>query len=1144
VAKGQLRTVLSHIRRVLGAHAAGGLTDQQLLESFSVQRDDAAFAALVQRHGGLVWGVCWRALHHTQDAEDVFQATFLVLARKAGSVRWQNSVGNWLYEVAYRLATKAKAKAALRRVHELRAAEMPRAEPVSEATWRELCSVLDEELRRLPMRFRTPLLLCYLQGRTRDQAAQELGCSLRTLDRRLERGRELLRIRLTRRGVTLSAALLATGLSPSTTTAAVPALLAAPTVKAATAFAAKSTTASGLVSAGVAALAEGGLKAMLVTKLKVVGTLVLVLGVLVTGAGLLSNKAGFGQLLAEIPRDEPKTAARTVEAAKPEAERALRVDRYGDPLPEGAIARVGTNRLRTHNSVAVIAFSQDGRRLAYGSENGQVHVCEAADGKPLLDVRPDNTIHPITELAFSPDGRILAASGYWSQVIWLIDVASQKIQHTIPNAAVDQGRWARAWQGQAFSFSPDSRTLIVGGKDGALHLWDIVTNTEQAVLSEEKKLITSLTLTADGRTALTAHYGGGVHLWDVTNRKHLRKLAATAEHPHFTAVAPDGKTVALAMASTELELWDLNGGRLHQMRSAAPLAGLGFTPDGASLLVADGNGSIAAWDVRTGKSQNVLTCEGVSQREPDARMGPKPSAWFRPDAKGVAWAINGTVRPWDLATRQETPRLDWYRQGIGWAGFSADGRLLRAGGQTGELGVWDAATGQAHVPPRKTDLSPDPRFLGLHCTPALDRGMVVVVTPYFNIGTNPNPREGRIYLWDPAGDAGPTPLREQVAPVRYAALTPDNRFIVATEASGQIRVYDAATGKPARSFEGRKYEYRLTFSPDGTLLATTGSDGAIRLYDFATGRVLRQMNGLSPVNCVAVAPDGRSLASGHITPPKGPPAEPGDMIYLWDSASGRELRRIPTGHHYVRALSFSPDGRLIASCGSDRIVHLWEASSGQERRRYEGHRSWVESVDFVPDGLRLASASSDGTALVWQVFDPAPRERSAADLDALWTDLAKDGITAHRAMAALIAAEGTAAVLSKRVKPAVKPSPDQLRLWLADLSSPAFKTREAAHREIARTGELVEPALRRALETAADKEVQRRLTDLLDRIPRPETRPEQLRDLRAVEVIEHLESAEARRLLEELTKGAPEARLTREAKAALERLARRPAAMP
>ena len=334
------------------------------------------------------------------------------------------------------------------------------------------------------------------------------------------------------------------------------------------------------------------------------------------------------------------------------------------------------------------------------------------------------------------------------------------------------------------------------------------------------------------------------------------------------------------------------------------------------------------------------------------------------------------------------------------------------------------------------------------------------------------------------------------------------------------------------------------FSPDGALLATRTLDATIRLYDFATGQVLRKLKALPPAYCLAIAPDGRSLASSHASLlPKTPgePAQPGDMICLWDTATGRKLRRIPTGHHQVSALSFSPDGRLIASCGSDGLVRLWEASSGQERRRYEGHRSrWVQSVDFAPDGGCLVSASHDGTAVVWQVFDPAPAKRSQADLDALWRHLAKDGITAHQAIAALIAAKDTVTLLSVRVKPAIKPSDEQLKAWLADLASPAFKTREAAQREIGRAGELVEPALRRALKSVTDPEVQRRLSDLLDRISRPETRPDELRDLRAVEVLEHIDSADARRLLGELAKGAPEARLTQEAKAALARLSKRP----
>src|SRR5207245_9923578 len=152
-------------------------------------------------------------------------------------------------------------------------------------------------------------------------------------------------------------------------------------------------------------------------------------------------------------------------------------------------------------------------------------------------------------------------------------------------------------------------------------------------------------LTADGQTALTAHYGGALHLWDVMNRKHLRKLAVTAKHPHWTALAPDGKTIALATGATELELWDPDGSRRHQVRTAAAVAGLGFTSDGALLLVADESGIVAAWDTRTGKKQKSLTCGDISLSETSDRLGTKPSAWFRLDGRIMAWADSGTIRP-------------------------------------------------------------------------------------------------------------------------------------------------------------------------------------------------------------------------------------------------------------------------------------------------------------------------------------------------------------------------------------------------------------------------------------------------------------------------------------------------------------------
>src|SRR5262249_54455435 len=155
---------------------------------------------------------------------------------------------------------------------------------------------------------------------------------------------------------------------------------------------------------------------------------------------------------------------------------------------------------------------------------GLIHVCEAADGKPLLDLQIDKVnFNPVTELAFSPDGRTLAVGGYWYESLWLIDLAMRKVRHTIPNTAPGQNLWGREWQGPGFTFTPDGRTLIVGGKEGALHLWDPVSGTEQAALRETTEPVLSLALTTNGQTALTAHRDGALHLWDLASRKHLRK---------------------------------------------------------------------------------------------------------------------------------------------------------------------------------------------------------------------------------------------------------------------------------------------------------------------------------------------------------------------------------------------------------------------------------------------------------------------------------------------------------------------------------------------------------------------------------------------------------------------------------------------
>jgi RNA polymerase sigma factor (sigma-70 family) len=274
---------LQRLRKAMAAETLASHSDRELIERFLADRDGASFHALLRRHGPMVLRVCRRALSDEQDVEDAFQATFLVLARQARAIRKREALASWLHGVAYRVALDARKANIRRRKHEAQAAvPAGSASLTDEVGWKELRGVLDEELVRLPERLRAPLVLCYLEGLTQDEAAARLGQSKSTFRRNLERGRELLGARLTRRGVTLSAALFAPLVSECTAPAAVPQALAASTTGAAVALAAgKPVTA--LASPRALALARRLAQPALSAKVKAVGV--------VLGAALL---AGFG----------------------------------------------------------------------------------------------------------------------------------------------------------------------------------------------------------------------------------------------------------------------------------------------------------------------------------------------------------------------------------------------------------------------------------------------------------------------------------------------------------------------------------------------------------------------------------------------------------------------------------------------------------------------------------------------------------------------------------------------------------------------------------------------------------------------------------------------------------------------------------
>jgi RNA polymerase sigma factor (sigma-70 family) len=281
----QTPALLQFIRR-LATVEDSDLTDRELLRRFVQLQDAEAFEMLVGRHAALVHGVCRRVLRHEQDAEDAFQATFLVLAKKARAVRWRDSAGAWLYEVAHRLSFKARAAAVRRRAREGRVAGPPDAAPAAaEATWRETQAILEQELRRMPEKYRAPVLLCCLEGATRDEAARQLGWSLRTVKRRLEEGRALLRERLARRGVPLAAALVGVTVGRGAAEAAPTPSLILATARAGASRTLGQATMSG-ISAQVYPLAKGMVRTMWWTQVKWTTAALVITALL--GAGALA----------------------------------------------------------------------------------------------------------------------------------------------------------------------------------------------------------------------------------------------------------------------------------------------------------------------------------------------------------------------------------------------------------------------------------------------------------------------------------------------------------------------------------------------------------------------------------------------------------------------------------------------------------------------------------------------------------------------------------------------------------------------------------------------------------------------------------------------------------------------------------------
>jgi RNA polymerase sigma factor (sigma-70 family) len=550
------------------------MTDGQLLECFLARRDEAAFAALVRRHGPMVLGVCRRVLCDAHDAEDAFQVTFLVLVRKAASLRQRELVGNWLYGTAYRAALETRAGNAARQARERQVRQMPEPQAADETdVWHDLRPLLDQELNHLPDKYRVPIVLCDLEGRKRKDIARQLRIPEGTLSSRLATARTMLARRLARHRLAVSGATLALALSELPATG-VPSALVVSTIHAA--------TNTGAIAARVSAMTEGVLKTMLLNRLKTLTAGLLSAAVILVSVALTYHAAG-----------EPPPAK--------EAEA---------PRPSKAEDKVGEVRCFEGHAGGItrVAFSPDGRLGASSSMSNTVRVWELATGKLVLVLEGHSD--RVDCVTFSPDGkRLLSCS--WDGTTRLWDAQT--------------GKQLSSWDSQGnpglhvsnVIFFKDGKQFLWNAADHeALQIWDADKGQKVKEFGEHPDHVVAVALSPDGKFALEGNWDSKLRLWDIESGKELRQLEGHTGAVYCVAISPDGKQ-ALSVSNMDkfVILWDLESGkelRRFEGHTESPLDFVAFSPDGRRALSVSCDKTMRLWDVATGKELHCF--QGHTER--------------------------------------------------------------------------------------------------------------------------------------------------------------------------------------------------------------------------------------------------------------------------------------------------------------------------------------------------------------------------------------------------------------------------------------------------------------------------------------------------------------------------------------------------
>jgi WD40 repeat protein len=820
--------------------------------------------------------------------------------------------------------------------------------------------------------------------------------------------------------------------------------------------------------------------------------------------------------------------------------RRARTDNYGDPLPPGALARLGTVRLRHPGTIIAVTYSPDGKLLASGGWDKVVRLWDSKTGKQVRTLSGLRGT-AVRSLSFSPDGKILAA-GVWDDVVRIWDVASGRQVRQLGKKTEDL-----CW----LAFSPDGKTLAVSSHD-TVRLWETAGWRERKPLQAKGGRVQAVAFSADGKyllggevggvsswnlaaggvrvfhlgkgtycaaisrngdkVAASGSRGGGVVLWDGHTGKELQRFHGPPRRRReggATAVqfSPDGKTLAASGWDGFVLIWDVRSGKLlHQFgRGEADFWHVAFAP-GGKVLACAAERAVRLWDTATGKE---LLLPGAPCRAIE-------SVTFTPDGKHIAWGEGNLVRFTDVVSLKEVRRFQSDQETVSRIVFAPDGKTFATedGGRTVRL--WETATGRSfrawvNALIVKSDVGGEARE-PLRVTPDLKR-IIIWHTPEYD--------------WSEGG---------------------------ITEEDLGVAVKEAGTGKLVLNFRRAEGGFGVVdVSPAGNLLAlaargriSNGSELASRLltdgqtillHDATTGKELCRLKGpRAVVKRVRFSPDGRALLAA---------CENGDLC-VWELASARERLRLNPHAGKSFGMTCSADGQLVATWAGEGPVCLWDLATGQKLKALDGHRGGVCQAAFSPDGSLLATAGKDATGLLWDLSGlrgktrPRPIHLAAKDLDRLTVELGSpDAAVAWRAILKLEAAGRQALPYLEQRLRAKRPNAEEIAKLIGDLGSSKFAVREKAERELAEIIDFAAPALRRVLKNGPTLEVRRRVERLLAQRSGGLWRGRSLHVVRAIEALERIGTAEAKQALKELAASKPEDRLSREAMAALGRLARK-----